>query len=187
MKLDCAYIQRILTNQGVKFSKGLNDDEIVEIESLYGFKFPPDLKELLMYALPVSKGFVNWRDKSEKNIKHIKKRFNWPLEGMIFDIKNNEFWMDDWGEKPNSLKDAIEIATKEFKKAPKLIPIFSHRYISDTPSESGNPIYSVYQTDIIFYGDNLTTYFKVEFDLMDQQDIDFDNIKEIPFWSNLVG
>lgn len=184
--MDCPSIVTILKEQGVNFSVGLDKDEIVEIETIYNLRFPPDLKEFLMYALPISKGFINWRDKSKKNIKQINERLDFPLEGMIFDIENNGFWMDSWGLKPNSLKEAIEIATMNYYNAPKLIPIYSHRYIPSPPFESGNPIYSVYQTDIIFYGDNLTTYFMVEFNLKEQQDIDFDNIKEIPFWSEFI-
>lgn len=187
MTLDCAYIVKTLKDQGVKFSQGLKDDEIIDIETLYNFKFPPDLKEFLMYSLPVSKGFINWRDNGRKNIKQIYERLESPLEGIIFDIENNSFWIDNWGKKPELLNKSIEIATKEYYKAPKLIPIYFHRYIPAIPCESGNPVYSVHQTDIIFYGKNLENYFMVEFDIEKHEEIDYENIKEIPFWSNLVG
>lgn len=184
--MDCVYLIKTLKAKGIKFSEGLNEQEMFEIETLYDVQFPPDLKEFLMVGLPVSKPFVNWRDTSEKNRKQIKERLDWPLQGLLFDIENNGFWIDEWGTKPSSLQEAIERARREYEKAPQLIPIYSHRYIPAKPYEAGNPVFSVHQTDIIYYGVDLTTYFMVEFNLMQQQNLDFEQIKEIPFWSKLV-
>ncbi|WP_088071925.1 hypothetical protein [Gottfriedia luciferensis] len=175
-----------LKEKGVKFSEGLKEKEVVEIEELYKIKFPPDLKEFLMYALPISDEFINWNDKSKGNINKITDRLQWPLEGIIFDIEHNEFWLNDWGKKPSTFKDSVDIATFHYNKAPKLIPICSHRYIPSTPYEYGNPIMSVYQTDIIYYGENLLSYLLVEFKIKKYDDIDFENIKKIPFWSNII-
>ncbi len=44
-----------------------------------------------------------------------------------------------------------------------MIPVFSHRYLPDDPNEAGNPVFSVYQTDIIYYGADLLDYFENEF------------------------
>ena len=52
---------------------------------------------------------------------------------------------------------------KEYKTKPKLIPIYSSRYIPESPKETGNPVFSVYQTDIIYYGFDLLSYFENEF------------------------
>ncbi len=152
---------------------------------MYDIKFPPDLKEFLSIALPVSNNFVNWRNMSEGNIRSIKDRLSWPLEGMIFDIENNEFWYSGWGIQPNDVNEAIKICKNEMEKAPKLIPICSHRYIPSEPQEIGNPIFSVYQTDIIYYGEDLLLYLQIEFRIKKYEDINFDSIKDIRFWSEL--
>lgn len=55
------------------------------------------------------------------------------------------------------------------------------------PFEYGNPIMSVHQTDIIYYGENLLSYLLVEFGLKEHEDIDFENIKYIPFWSDIIN
>ncbi len=61
-------------------------------------------------------------------------------------------------------------------KVPKLIPIYSHRYIPSSLNEIGNPVYSVHQTDIIYYGKDLWDYFNIA----------FNEIKtNILFWSEL--
>lgn len=50
----------ILKEKGVKFDKGLSINELNEIEKVYRIKFPDSLRNFLMEALPVSRGFYNW-------------------------------------------------------------------------------------------------------------------------------
>lgn len=191
-----------MKSRSVVFEPGLTDLEIENIEQRFGFRFPPDLRVLLQSALPVGiaskdKGgtFPNWR---EDNVEQLEARLNWPWEGMVFDIENNAFWLDEWGTKPKNIKDAIEIARSEVKKAPTLVPLYSHRYLPERPFEAGNPVFSVYQTDIIYYGQNLWDYLVQEFGKHEERwyagenDSDFSRdecdsfYKQIPFWSDLV-
>ncbi|WP_459195696.1 hypothetical protein [Wukongibacter baidiensis] len=174
-----------LKKEGIVFEKGLSNAEICRIEDMYGVKFPPDLSLFLNKAFPVSNSFVNWRDTSEENVKRIKSRLNWPLEGIIFDIENNSFWYEGWGKKPNDIDEAIGICKDKFEKVPRLIPICSHRYIPSEPHEEGNPIFSIYQTDIVYYGEDLISYLKVEFRLKKYEAIKLEKIKYIDFWSEL--
>ncbi|MCR8843327.1 SMI1/KNR4 family protein [Paenibacillus sp. SC116] len=176
-----------LKGHGIKFEAGLTSEEIIRIEDIYKIIFPVDLREMLHNALPVGERFPNWRDFSEHNTNRILEMLNWPLEGMLFDVEHNEFWFDLWGSKPIEIEKAKELCIEEYKKVPKLIPIYSHRYISSHPNEEGNPIFSVYQTDIIYYGENLDEYFKVEFNDKEHKDINYSKIKKIEFWSDIVG
>ena len=48
--------------------------------------------------------------------------------------------------------------------APKLVPIIGHRYLLAEPCKAGNPILSIYQSDIIIYGVTLHNYFLTEFE-----------------------
>ena len=113
-----------------------------------------------MFALPISQGFLNWRKAGREQILYS---LSWPYEGICFDIEHNSFWLEEWGQQPTSLNKAFEIAKQAVENAPILIPINEHRYIPDTPAENGNPIFSVYQTDIIYYGCNLADYLENEF------------------------
>ncbi|EMN46219.1 hypothetical protein [Leptospira weilii] len=181
------FINIVLKQAGVIFESGLTQNEILQIENKYNFKFPPDLIEYLSYELPISNDFVNWRD----NSKMIQEKIDWPFEGMCFDIKNNSFWIDEWGEKPSEDSKLIQIAKYYYDLAPKMIPICSHRYIPDQPNETGNPIFSIYQTDIIYYGNTLLNYLMNEFEYYFGQyhsEMKYDTpIKEIKFWSKLVN
>jgi hypothetical protein len=66
-------------------------------------------------------------------------------------------------------------------EAPKLIPIYSHRFIPEEPSEAGNPIFSVYQMDIIYYGFDLDDYLRHEFDLPGRKEWPA-QVRPIKFW-----
>ena len=170
-----------LKKQGIKIRKGLSDSEFNDIEKTFEFCFPPDLKAFLSIGLPVSKGWVNWRGDSRKS---IQERLDWPYDGMCFDIEHDGFWMSDWGDKPESLTECFEVARQAILAVPRLIPVFLHRYIPDSPAEEGNPIFSVYQTDIIYYGSSLGNYLDNEFKLSSSELVGTPKI--IPFWSKLA-
>ena len=177
----------ILSKKGVQFAKGLTGLEVVEIETKFDLQYPPDLKLFLQTAQPISDGFVNWRLglKSTKESEKILDRLNWPWEGMVFDIKSNSFWMKNWGVKPNGDEAKIQIAREHYETYPKLIPIYSHRYIPEQPREIENPIFSVHQMDIIYYGSNLETYFANEFGYTKTGQFELSEYpnKKIDFWS----
>jgi len=183
MNLD--FYKTTLEKAGVIFESGLNGTEILAAEQFYNFIFPPDLREFLMFALPVSRRWINWRQIGSEEIKAA---FDHVYGGIYFDIEMNNFWLKEWGDKPSDLSDAIAIAKDKIDDAPKLIPISGHRYIPANPSESGNPVFSVMQTDIIYYGSDLWNYFENEFYYYFQKP-EYqikEPVKQIEFWSNLV-
>ena len=186
MKLTESYLDtfvQTLTKKGTTFEPGLTDTEVDQIEDHWRFTFPPDLRQLLQHALPTSERFPNWRSESSES---LGQRINWPYRGMCFDIKNNDFWMDSWPDRPDCIDAANQIAKTAILQAPTLIPIYSHRYIPAAPSEIGNPVFSVYQTDIIFYGFDLTHYLEREFGVSNPNTVP-DQPRKISFWQKIVG
>jgi hypothetical protein len=177
-----------LENKNIIFEKGLSDEEYNTVVSMFGISFPHDFKYFLQKALPISAGFVNWRmaltNKTAKE--HIDERFSWPLKGILFDVRNNVFWNDEWGKKPSDIEYQINIVKQHYKKYPVLIPIYSHRYIPAFPIEEGNPVFSVYQTDIIYYGNDLISYFCNEFRIKLQEYNVPENPKHIEFWGKMA-
>ena len=158
---------QLLKSRGIQFEKGLTNEELITVEANFDITFPPDLQTLLCLELPVSKEFANWRKalSSKEYEDEVFDKLNRPLEGMIFEQQK-------------------EIATQNFKKYPKLIPIYSNRYIPSKPHETGNPILSVHQMDIIYYGFDLATYFRNEFHLRLPDNFEIpQSPKYIEFWS----
>lgn len=53
-----------------------------------------------------------------------------------------------------------------------------------TQYESGNPVFSICNSDVICYGENLEQYFDIELKYKNQSEINYSNIKRIEFWSD---
>ena len=136
--------------------------------------------------------FYDWqRDRDA-----LRRRFAWPLEGLLFDIEHNDLWLEEWGPKPESLEARKQRLTELVERAPRLIPVYGHRYLLAEPRQAGNPVLSVYQDDIIVYGKDLRSYFLIEFaDLLglthpdSQAALDDETMRtagDIPFWGPLI-
>jgi len=170
---------------GVCVAKGLASHELERVEAEFGFRFPPDLREFLSMGLPISGAWLDWR-----NAPHckIRERMDWPVEGICFDIEHNEFWLDEWGMRPSQLRDALAFARKMLEDAPRLIPINAHRYMPDRPARAGNPVLSVYQTDVIYYGNDLLDYLAGECRERFSGTVHSDRVEPrlVKFWSKLV-
>jgi hypothetical protein len=169
-------------SERIAFEPGLSDDEFDGIESRFKLEFPPDLRVLLGAALPISVGFPDWRSAPEDDLEDA---LDWPAEGICFDIERNGFWLDAWGHRPLDLDEACIIARERIAEAPTLIPIYAHRYLPDKPTEPGNPVFSVYQSDIIYYGHDLLDFLDREFRTpADKPPIA--GVRPVRFWSDLV-
>lgn len=166
---------------GIRFAPGLSTAEIEGAESAHGFRFPPDLRRLLSHALPEGEPFPNWR---EPGSAFILDRLSWPADSICFDIEHDNFWFPAWGERPAELGDAKLQARTALRSAPFLIPIFGHRYLPATPCAAGNPVFSVYQTDTIYYGFDLPHYLHSEFGVDNPFELR-DAPVHIEFWSDL--
>jgi len=170
---------------GIRLDRGLTTEELLRAEQTYAIRFPPDLRELLQQALPYGESFPDWRNFSARNVKSIRESLNWPLDGLLFDVENNRFWPERWGPRPRQLEQAKAAAEKHFEHVPKLIPVRGHRYLPATPYEAGNPVFSVHQTDVIPYGENLADYFEIEYRHKLYEEMNFERIKPIDFWGEL--
>jgi hypothetical protein len=164
--------------QGTRWLGGLSEQEIATIEQQYHLRFPPDYRLFLQvlhsvdrplvgarYAddktmIPITApSFYNWQTDTET----IQRAYEWLVEGLFFDVQQNDLWPQSWGARPTT-PEAQEARVRELvNAAPKLIPVFIHRYLLAEPCEAGNPVLSIYQSDMIIYGDDLHSYFLAEF------------------------
>ena len=161
-----------------RWTTGYTQAELDAAQEKYDLRFPPDLVDLLRERRPVD-GY-DWRSDDAA----IRDRLNWPLEGLLFDVENNALWWPEWGSKPSTEAGRRDVVAAVVAGAPKLIPLISHRYIPAEPHEAGNPVFSVYQADVVYYGANLADYFEREFG--DPRRPLPLAIKRIRFWSDLV-
>lgn len=172
---------------GVKFEKGLTFEEISKIETIYGIKFPKTLEKFYIQVEPVSNdeyGFPKWSDFSFENIAKIKERIQNPMQWLENDVMKFDFWLAKWGEKPSNSLDKIKKFKTIITQAPKLIPLYGHRYIVDLEENDNPPVISTVGQDTIYYAKNLEEYFKTEF--LGQQ-VSCENQIIIPFWSDIIN
>jgi hypothetical protein len=174
---------RSLRDRGVTLARGLTAVEIQRVEETHRFRFPPDLASFLSCALPVGPRFPDWRAPESPVLLD---QFAWPFDGMAFDIESNAFWWEPWGPRPVVLSEAIAVAKAAVERAPRMIPIAGHRYLPAEPASAGNPVFSVYQTDIIFYSVDLRRYLSCEFGGVAYVAAVSGDIRRIRFWTDLV-
>jgi hypothetical protein len=170
-------------NRGVELAPRLTERQLEQVESIHQFRVPSDLRSLLSSALPLGPHFPDWRAPGSP---YLTSRLSWPARGIAFDIERNAFWFHGWGARPATLSDALAFAASALARAPRLIPIYSHRFIPGEPEDAGNPMFSVYQTDIIYYGTDLRRFSAHQFGGRDYLACTSGETRRIRLWSDLV-
>jgi hypothetical protein len=171
----------LLRENGVSLAEGLSSQELAEIERRFDFAFGEDHAALLRLAIPVGTGWPDWRGPDENLREHLAE----PVEGLIFDVELNGFWPRSWGPRPDIEAQAISEARRQLRRWPKLVPVFGHRYTPAAPSPSGAPVFSVHQTDVIYYGTDLHDYLQREFGRNDRTPVEA-VAHPIESWSSLA-
>jgi hypothetical protein len=171
----------------LRFESGLSNNEFDRVEATFGFRFPPDLRTFLSLGLPAGRGCPDWRSGSEEE---LRSHLDQPACGICFDVEHDSFWLETWGPRPANLDDALALARRQISAAPTLIPIFGHRFIPDEPADAGNPVFSVHQSDAIYYGADLREYLEHEFRdstraARDRRRANWEP-RTVRFWSDLV-
>jgi hypothetical protein len=160
----------------------LSDSELTSVEERLSISFSDDHRALLQAALPVGEGWYDWRSQKTKELRTVLSR---PLDGVLFDVGQNDFWPASWGERPSDKQTALLVTRWKFEDVPQLIPILGHRYLAAAPAPSGSPVFSVHQTDVIYYGHDVLSYLKHEFEGAEFLANEAPRVR-IPFWSDLA-
>ena len=139
---------------------GLTAAELAIAQEEAEAAFPLDLCELLTDTLPSGPKFPDWRGHARQAMQAWRNRL---VDDFHFDVMNNAFWLEAWGPRPDDPNESRAVVVERLAQAPDLIPIYAHRGIPNEPLEPGNPVFSVWQTDIIVYGADLADYLVREF------------------------
>lgn len=201
--------------RGTRWLHGLTEEEITVIEQRWQLRFPPDYRLFLALLHSIDRpqqgaiykdgvmvsttrpSFYNWQTDSAT----IQERYDDIVDGLLFDVVHNNLWPPEWGEKPVAEEAQKVHIVSLVAAAPKLIPIFGHRFLLAEPCQSGNPVISIHQSDMIIYGTDLLNYFLVEFgDLVGVDDaasivrnhyvanpVEFKAFTSIPFWGTFLS
>ncbi|WP_345287703.1 hypothetical protein [Streptomyces gulbargensis] len=143
-----------------EIAPGLTERELDAVEARFGFTFAADHRVFLSAGLPRGPGWPDWRDDDPEDLAG---RLAGPVEGVLFDVEHAGFWYPAWPSRPAETSEALRVARAELESAPRLVPVYGHRYLPGTAGEHGHPVLSVHQTDIILYGNDLADYVRYEF------------------------
>jgi hypothetical protein len=163
----------------MEWGPGYSQSELDAAQEKFGLVFPPDLIALLRDRRPP--GGHDWTGDEGS----IRRMLEWPLEGLLFDVEYSGLWWPEWGERPDRAAERADVVSAVVAAAPKLIPIYGHRFIPEEPHEAGNPVFSVHQSDIILYGTDLANYLDNEFSQPHRYELTGE-VKPIRFWSQTV-
>jgi hypothetical protein len=186
---DIAQAKELLTRPGMRRKPGMSDEAIAAAEQRYRITFPADYRALLQEILPIGDGFYDWSSTYSLDVAAIKKALAWPIDGLLYDVRHNGFWGDDWGGvRPKDDQEQQSIALSNLLCVPKLIPIYEHRYIPCDPPTAGNPVFSVWQSDVILYGTTIWDYLQIEFNDGPWEELAAKpGYRKIPFWDDLCS
>lgn len=169
---------------------GLTDDEFARIEQDYEFEFAADHRAFLAAGLPLGSPPPGqrrspWPDWRGADPADLCERLDWPVEGVLFDVQHDAQWHPSWGPRPADASGALAVARQHLGRAPKMIPVYSHRYLPAGRDTHGHPVLSIYQTDIIVYGTDLADYINQEFGGRSIT-ADWTPPPMVPFWSDFL-
>lgn len=163
---------------------GMSTAEIESVEAELGFRLPEDFSYFLQNVQDPGAVLFPWAD---FRIEKYKEQVERVLGGIEFDVEQNGLWLERWSKRPNSLRKSISLVRDDFASWPRLLPIHNHRFLAAEPCRNGNPVFSIMQTDIIYYGSDLGNYLENEFIAgRAAHQVDFDRIRRIDIWSDLA-
>lgn len=181
--------------QGTRWLHGLTEGEITAIEKRWNVAFPPEYRLFLskLHApdrpragvftdadhtlkLFSSPSFYNWQTDELA----IRDRYDHLVEGLVWSATEG-YLPGTWERKvvPEEKKRAERAHFQELvQAAPKLVPVYSHRYLLVEPCQEGNPVLSIVGSDMIVYGATFRDYLIREFlEIIDKEL--YDRIHEI--------
>lgn len=177
-----------LRNAGMYFAQGMTAAQLDRAEAVFGFRFPREIRAFLSFAVPVGKGFFDYRDVSEENQKKFREFQNWMEDRFRFDLeKNREDMLELLAEPLGNPGDFDSAVMNYFHSSVKLIPFYIHRCFFDGMDDM--PIVSFMQSvDSIFYASNFQDYLEVEFLHKDHdaEDPPQERKQETGIWNYLV-
>jgi len=165
---------------------GMSEAEIANVEEQLDLLLPDDFKYLLQNMKDTGNVMFPWQKFDKEAYDDL---MNWVLQGIEFDIEKNAFWLENrWGPRPAELENCLKVLRNDFPSWPKLLPLMGHRFLPAEPCLADNPVFSIMQTDIIYYGSNLASYLILEFiPGQDHAENIRDISRNIPVWSALTG
>jgi len=152
---------------------GMTDEQIDSIEAKHNITFMPEHRAFLRILHTVDRKevieyeeegeikthqrsfFYNWMEDDDEIVSTL----SWPYRTILEDVLPSQgVWLKSWDVRPLCIKEKERIFADWYAKAPKLLPISSHRFLVSEVDLSDRPVLSVYGSDTIVYGWDFRLY-----------------------------
>lgn len=152
---------RLLARLGrTMIGPGLTEQELAGIETRFGFAFADDHRAFLAAGLPTGPAWPDWRYGDEAQLRSWLDK---PVEGVLLAVAERDFWHPGWGTRPARRTDAVADGRAHLASVPRLVPVYSRRYLPAGRSTFAHPVMSVYGADMVHFGEDLVDYVRQEF------------------------
>lgn len=162
--------------RGTRWTGGLTAREIARAEENLGSPFPPDYRLFLEKLHVPDRPMTGWLYRGSRKVREseqpfadwrrpadIRRRLRARVDGVLFDVEKNALWLRSWGPRPARRADRARLVRACAAAGVPLAPLYFHRCLPCAPRRAGNPVLSIHQSDIIFYGADLRSWMLVEF------------------------
>jgi hypothetical protein len=199
-RLGAEAMRRLRLRSVCDIDTGLTDEEFARVEREFGFEFADDHRAFLAAGLPVNTGprrrepgviythprpWPDWRNGDPGTLRELLDR---PVQGVLFDVEKSGFWYDGWGPRPGGSAAAMSTARRMLAGAPRMVPVYGHRFLPAGRGTGGHPVLSMWQTDIIYYGLDLADYIDREFGRIGPGEVPgpWEPNATVEFWRDLL-
>ncbi|TEB44143.1 hypothetical protein D0809_10280 [Flavobacterium circumlabens] len=141
-----------------KFYDGLNSDEIDNLEKLFDFKFPKLYRQMLSSFRNFYRETISIDLKGNEEIIKICRLYDYPS-----DLKEVRWLVNQIYQYIGEIKSVIKENGFDDSEIEGFIPIYSHRVLVVFKNKALSPVISIYDNDIIIYGNDLKDYLINEF------------------------
>lgn len=181
---------------------GMTETEIALAEKTFGLSFPPDYRLFLATlhtpdpemagagfagssaVQTTGRQFPDWTG----DPRQVRKLFDWPADGLVWSAEADHWWPSIWGPRPRFGRGRAKRIRDLVSAGPQLIPVFGHRFLVGPGDRVGNPVLSIYGSDVIVYAPNLWAYLPLElglFDLIPEPPTET-RAPAIDFWQDVI-
>lgn len=170
---------------------GLTEEEFSRIEAAYGFEFSVDHRAFLAAGLPIAsppedgatweQPWPDWRDADPEELRH---QLDWPVREVLGDVERGS-WHPALGPRPQDGEDPADVARRVLVGAPRLVPLYAHRFLPAGRDAFGHPVLSLWGFDIVCYSHDLAEYIDHEFGERDE-DAPWNPQATVPFWKDFL-
>ncbi|GAA1030355.1 hypothetical protein GCM10009557_22000 [Virgisporangium ochraceum] len=190
-------VRRLLSRSVCAIDPGLTDAELHRVEEEFGIRFADDHRAFLSAGLPVN----TWPRRREPGVIHthpepwpdwrhgdrdaLRDLLDWPVQGVLTDVRAGVYWHDGWGPRPTDAATASATAERMLTRLPPMVPVYGHRFLPGGHGTFAHPVLSIWGTDVIYYGLDLADYIDREFGRTRGDDA-WEPRATAEFWRDLV-